>query len=119
MVFHKGKSGEVYNIGGRNEQKNIDIINKLIRIVSIKTESPPENLSKLITFVKDRPGHDRRYAIDPSKMEKELGWTPATGFEEGLSDTVGWYLANRPWWSRILSGQYMDYYKLQYGEKIS
>lgn len=119
MVFHKGKSGEVYNIGGRNEQKNIDIISKLVRIVAKKTESPLENFTRLITFVKDRPGHDRRYAIDPSKMEKELGWTPSISFEEGLSDTVGWYLANRPWWSRILSGEYLGYYKLQYGEKIS
>jgi dTDP-glucose 4,6-dehydratase len=117
IVFQKGKAGEVYNIGGKNEQKNIDIVRKLLMAIARKTGASEEGLLKLISFVKDRPGHDRRYAIDPSKMEREFGWRPETGFEEGISKTVEWYLANRGWWERILSGDYRTYYEMQYGKR--
>ncbi len=118
-VFHRGRSGEVYNAGGNNELQNIDIVKRLLALVAAKTGTDVGQLLDLITFVKDRPGHDRRYAIDPSKLERELGWTPETGFEEGLAHTVDWYLAHRPWWERIISGEYRDYYKTQYGERFS
>ena len=119
IVFHKGKSGEVYNIGGINEWQNIDIIRNLLMQVAEKTGKDRETLLNLISFVKDRPGHDRRYAIDPSKIKRELGWKPEIGFQQGLSLTVDWYLSNIKWWDRIISGEYMDYYKVQYGERIS
>jgi dTDP-glucose 4,6-dehydratase len=118
-VFHRGKSGEVYNAGGNNELQNIDIVKRLLGLVAAKTGSDAGQMLDLITFVKDRPGHDRRYAIDPSKLERELGWTPETGFEEGLANTVDWYFSHRAWWERIISGEYMDYYKMQYGERFS
>ena len=118
-VFHHGKSGEIYNAGGKKELQNIDIVTKLLSLVAEKTGRDKESLRHLITFVKDRPGHDRRYAIDPSKIERELGWTPETGFEEGLANTVDWYLSHRLWWERIISGEYRDYYKTQYGERFS
>ena len=118
-VFHRGKSGEIYNAGGKKELQNIDIVTKLLSLVAEKTGRDKESLRHLITFVKDRPGHDRRYAIDPSKIERELGWTPETGFEEGLANTVDWYLSHRLWWERIISGEYRDYYKTQYGERFS
>ena len=114
-----GKSGEIYNAGGKKELQNIDIVTKLLSLVAEKTGRDKESLRHLITFVKDRPGHDRRYAIDPSKIERELGWTPETGFEEGLANTVDWYLSHRLWWERIISGEYRDYYKTQYGERFS
>jgi len=117
IVFHKGRSGEVYNIGGRNEQKNIDIVRRLLAMVARKSGVPEEEMLKLISFVKDRPGHDRRYAIDPSKMEREFGWRPETSFEDGISKTVEWYLANRGWWERIISGEYRRYYEMQYGKR--
>ncbi len=109
IVLHKGKFGEVYNIGGHNEKCNIDIV-KLILHKLGKPES-------LITFVKDRPGHDRRYAIDASKIERELGWTPQETFETGIEKTIKWYLDNRKWWERILSGDYQKYYELQYEKR--
>lgn len=115
IVFHRGISGQVYNIGGRNEWCNIDIVRALVRDVAKKTGADPGCLEGLITFVEDRKGHDRRYAIDPSRIERELGWSHETGFEEGISATVDWYLSNTQWWERIISGEYMDYYKLQYG----
>ncbi|MBS1127251.1 MAG: rmlB [Nitrospirae bacterium] len=118
-VFHRGKSGEIYNAGGKKELQNIDIVTKLLSLVAEKTGRDKESLRHLITFVKDRPGHDRRYAIDPSKIERELGWTQETGFEEGLANTVDWYLSHRLWWERIISGEYRDYYKTQYGERFS
>ncbi len=118
-VFHRGISGEVYNAGGKNECRNIDIIKKLLTLVAEKTGRDKESLMHLMTFVKDRQGHDRRYAIDPSKMEKELGWKPETDFQEGLENTVDWYLSNQPWWERIISGKYMEYYKIQYGDRFS
>lgn len=117
IVFHNGRSGEVYNIGGRNEQRNIDIVKKLLVTVARKSGAAEEKLLKLITFVKDRPGHDRRYAIDPSKIERELGWRAETSFDEGAAKTVEWYLANRRWWERIISGEYRKYYEMQYGRR--
>ena len=117
-VFHRGISGEVYNVGGKNECRNIDIIKKLLTLIAKKTGRDRESLMKLITFVKDRQGHDRRYAIDPSKMEKELGWKPETDFQEGLENTVDWYLSSQSWWERIISGEYMKYYKIQYGDRF-
>jgi len=118
-IFHSAKAGEVYNIGGRNEQKNIDIIKSLLTAIAGKTGMDRDGLFKLITFVTDRPGHDRRYAIDPAKIETNIGWRPATGFEQGLAGTVDWYLANRPWWNRIISGEYREYYKNQYGDRLT
>lgn len=109
LVLHKGKPGEVYNIGGNNEWKNIDLVKFLLK----KLEKP----ESLITFVKDRPGHDRRYAIDSAKIERELGWKPRYTFEEGLSETIDWYLTHQPWWRRIMSGEYQDYYKKMYDER--
>jgi dTDP-glucose 4,6-dehydratase len=118
-IFHSAKTGEVYNIGGRNEQKNIDIIKSLLTTIAEKTGMERDGLFSLITFVTDRPGHDKRYAIDPAKIEATLGWRPETGFEQGLSGTVAWYLANRPWWNRIISGEYREYYKNQYGDRLT
>lgn len=118
MVFHRGKSGSVYNIGARNEQQNIALVRELLSIVADRTGKSRDAVLGLITFVKDRPGHDRRYAIDPSKIEQELGWRPGMDFREGLAHTVDWYLANRQWWSHILSGEYREYYALQYGGRM-
>lgn len=118
-VFHKGRAGDVFNIGGKNECANIDIIRRLLEIVAQKRDLDKEDLMKLIKFVKDRPGHDRRYALDPSKLETEIGWKAETNFEKGLSDTVEWYLSNRRWWENILSGEYRNYYKSQYGERFA
>jgi len=118
LVFHKARAGDVYNIGGRNEQKNIEIIKGLLIIIAEKTGMDREALLSLITFVKDRPGHDKRYAIDPTKIESTLGWKHETDFEQGLSETVDWYLANRAWWNRIISGEYLNYYASQYGERL-
>ncbi len=117
-VFLRGEAGKVYNVGGRNEQRNIDIIRLLLAKTAERTGSDVEDLMKLITYVKDRPGHDRRYAIDPSQIESELGWRAETAFGEGLAGTVDWYLANRPWWERIISGEYLEYYRVQYGERM-
>ncbi len=118
LVFHRAKAGDIYNIGGRNEQKNIDIIKSLLAIIAAKTGADKNALFSLITFVRDRPGHDRRYAIDPTKIETTLGWKHETDFDQGLSETVDWYLANRAWWNRIISGEYLDYYTSQYGERF-
>ncbi|MGF7118947.1 dTDP-glucose 4,6-dehydratase [Methanobacterium oryzae] len=109
LVLHNGKNGEVYNIGGNNEKKNIDIV-KLI----LQNLNKPESLIK---FVKDRLGHDRRYAIDSTKIQKNLGWKPKYTFETGIAETIEWYLDNREWWEGIKSGEYMDYYKKMYGNK--
>jgi dTDP-glucose 4,6-dehydratase len=108
-VFHKGTCGEVYNIGGHNEHSNIEIV-KLI----LKTLGKPESL---IQYVKDRPGHDRRYAIDATKIKKVLGWEPTITFDAGIQDTIQWYLENRPWWERIKSGEYQEYYHKMYGNR--
>ncbi|WKZ32487.1 MAG: dTDP-glucose 4,6-dehydratase [Thermodesulfobacteriota bacterium] len=124
-VLEKGMLGETYNIGGRNEKKNIEIVKLICSVLDRKAaegalkEYPFEgSREKLITFVKDRPGHDRRYAIDCSKMEKELGWAPAHCFEDGIAKTIGWYIANRDWWERIISGEYTKYFSLQYGGRL-
>ncbi len=109
VVLHKGTIGDVYNIGGHNEWKNIDIVQLIL-----KDLRKPESL---INFVKDRPGHDRRYAIDATKIKKELGWIPAHTFENGIQKTIRWYLDNRQWWERIVSGEYKKYYQLQYSER--
>jgi len=106
MVYEKGKTGEVYNIGASNEMPNITII-KLILAHLKKTED-------LIQYVDDRPGHDRRYAIDSSKIQNELGWKPQHSFESAISETIEWYIQNKNWWGRIISGEYQNYYKLQY-----
>jgi len=107
LILHKGTVGEIYNIGGHNEMRNIDIV-KLI----CKELDKPESL---ITYVKDRKGHDMRYAIDPSKIHRELGWLPETKFEEGIKKTIKWYLENRAWWEEIISGEYQNYYTRMYG----
>ncbi len=108
-VIGRGTAGELYNIGGNNEWKNIDIVRLLLRLLG-KPES-------LIRFVKDRPGHDRRYAIDASRIRKELGWEPSVTFEEGLARTVEWYLSREAWWRRIISGEYREYYRKMYEER--
>jgi dTDP-glucose 4,6-dehydratase len=109
LVFEKGKSGEVYNIGANNEMPNINIIKLILKILG-----KPETL---IQYVKDRPGHDRRYAIDASKIENELGWKPSFNFETAIDYTIKWYLENQQWWERIISGDYQKYYSLQYSAK--
>ncbi len=113
-IFHNGKTGETYNIGGENEWKNLDLIHLLCKIMDKKMGKPEGSSEKLITFVKDRAGHDLRYAIDSSKLTRDLGWSPSVSFEEGLEKTVDWYLANREWMERIISGDYARYYEEQY-----
>lgn len=113
-VFHKGRIGETYNIGGFNEWKNIDLAKLLCRIMDGKLQRPEGTSEKLITHVKDRPGHDLRYAIDASKINKELGWQPSVTFEVGLESTVDWYLDNKRWLDQVTSGDYRNYYKKQY-----
>jgi len=113
-VFHEGKLGETYNIGGVNEWQNIDLIHVLCDIMDDKLGREKGKSRELITFVKDRPGHDKRYAIDASKIERELGWTPSVTFEEGLAITIDWYLENTEWIDRITSGAYQEYYQKQY-----
>jgi dTDP-glucose 4,6-dehydratase len=114
VIFHFGKNGETYNIGGHNEWKNIDLIHTLCDIMDKKLGREPGTNRKLITFVKDRAGHDLRYAIDSSKLQRELGWTPSLQFEEGLEKTVDWYLNNQSWMDEITSGDYKSYYEKQY-----
>ena len=109
LILHNGKDGEVYNIGGHNEKTNLDVV-KII----LKEIGKPESL---ITYVKDRAGHDMRYAIDPSKIKKELGWEPITLFNDGIKRTVQWYLNNRFWWENIISGDYQYYYEKMYGNR--
>lgn len=113
-IFHQGKPGEIYNIGGNNEWKNIDLVNLLCRVMDKKLGREDGSSAKLITFVKDRPGHDLRYAIDPSKLIAETGWRPETTFEVGLEKTVDWYLTNQQWLKNVTSGQYLQYYSSMY-----
>jgi len=114
LVFHKGKIGETYNIGGFNEWQNIDLVKLLCQIMDNKLNLPAGTNEKLITFVKDRPGHDLRYAIDASKINNELGFKPSVTFEEGLELTIEWYLANTEWLQNVTSGDYKKYYEKQY-----
>ncbi|GEP92471.1 dTDP-glucose 4,6-dehydratase [Chitinophaga terrae (ex Kim and Jung 2007)] len=113
-IFHNGKIGEKYNIGGFNEWKNIDLIQLLCQIMDKKLNRAPGTSAQLITFVKDRAGHDLRYAIDATKLNKELGWSPSLQFEEGLEKTVDWYLQNEEWLNHVTSGAYQQYYNEQY-----
>ena len=114
LVYHKGKMGETYNIGGFNEWKNIDLVQLLCRLMDEKLDRPFGTSEKLITFVKDRPGHDLRYAIDAGKIHKELGWEPMVTFEQGLGKTIDWYLGNQEWLEHVTSGDYREYYRKQY-----
>lgn len=109
IVMRKGRIGEVYNVGGHNERTNIDVVRTILRVLD-KPES-------LITYVTDRPGHDMRYAIDPTKIHNELGWLPATSFDNGIQSTIKWYLDNRSWWEHILAGDYQNYYEEMYGNR--
>lgn len=111
LIIHNGRVGEVYNIGGHNEMKNIDIVKIIIKELG-KDES-------LIKFVEDRKGHDRRYAIDPTKIHNELGWLPETMFADGIQKTIRWYLDNRDWWSEIISGEYREYYDKMYKDRLA
>jgi dTDP-glucose 4,6-dehydratase len=113
-IFHRSEKGETYNIGGNNEWKNIDLINLLCTIMDKKLNRSPGTSASLITFVKDRAGHDMRYAIDSSKLQKELGWSPSLTFEEGLERTVEWYLSNEEWLKNVTSGEYLNFYEQQY-----
>jgi dTDP-glucose 4,6-dehydratase len=110
LVLHNGRDGEVYNVGGNNERTNIHIVKTILEQLG-KPES-------LIKYVKDRPGHDRRYAIDATKLRTELGWKPKYTFETGIKQTIDWYLNNQEWWQKIISGEYQDYFKSQYGDRL-
>lgn len=118
VIFHGGKNGETYNIGGRNEWRNIDLVKTLCRLMDDKLDRPAGSAEQLITYVTDRPGHDARYAIAPDKLEAELGWKPSLTFEEGLSLTIDWYLAHPEWIEHVQSGAYRDYYEEQYGQRL-
>ena len=109
LVMRKGREGEIYNVGGHNERTNLEVVKTILRELG-KPES-------LITYVKDRPGHDRRYAIDPTKIHSELGWLPTTSFDEGIKKTIRWYLENQKWWKDILAGDYQNYYEKMYGNR--
>ena len=109
LVMRKGREGEIYNVGGHNERTNLEVVKTILRELG-KPES-------LITYVKDRPGHDRRYAIDPTKIHSELGWLPTTSFDEGIKKTIRWYLENQKWWKDILVGDYQNYYEKMYGNR--
>ena len=109
LIIHKGKVGEVYNIGGHNERTNLQVVQTILKALD-KPES-------LIKYVKDRPGHDRRYAIDPTKIHNELGWLPETKFADGIKKTIQWYLDNKEWWETIISGEYQNYYEKMYSNR--
>ena len=110
LIIRNGRVGEVYNIGGHNERNNLDVVKTILRQLG-KPES-------LITFVGDRKGHDLRYAIDPTKIHDELGWLPTTGFDDGIRQTIEWYLENEAWWKKIISGEYQQYYEKMYGNRV-
>lgn len=117
LVYHKGKNRESYNIGGFNEWKNIDLVKELCRQMDEKLGRKNGESEKLTTFVKDRPGHDLRYAIDATKIKEELGWEPSVTFKEGLSKTIDWYLENQDWLERVVNGEYLKYYEKQYANQ--
>ena len=117
LIFHEGQSGETYNIGGGNEWRNIDLVRLIVRTTDRLLGRPEGASERLITYVTDRAGHDLRYAIDFSKLRRELGWEPAFRFEEGIEQTVRWYLENREWMERITSGEYEHYYEQMYGNR--
>ena len=114
MIYHEGKNHETYNIGGFNEWKNIDLVKELCQQMDEKLDNEAGTSENLITFVKDRPGHDLRYAIDATKINKELGWEPSVTFPQGLSKTIDWYLNNKEWLENVTSGDYKKYYDNQY-----
>ena len=113
-IYHKGKVGDTYNIGGFNEWQNINLVKLLCQQMDTKLGRAAGESEKLITYVKDRPGHDLRYAIDASKINRELGWKPTVTFEQGLEKTIDWYLSNEEWLQRVTSGAYQEYYEKQY-----
>ena len=117
LIFHQGKTGDTYNIGGFNEWKNIDLVKLMCKLMDEKLGNPTGTSEQLITYVKDRPGHDRRYAIDASKINNELGWKPSVTFEEGLALTIDWYFENADWLKQVTSGDYQQYYEKVYGGK--
>lgn len=117
LIFHQGKTADTYNIGGFNEWKNIDLIRVLIRTVDHLLGNAPGTSEHLITYVTDRAGHDLRYAIDSTKLQRELGWEPSLQFEEGIEKTVRWYLDNQEWLDQVTSGEYQNYYRKMYGTK--
>lgn len=117
LIFHKGRLGESYNVGGINEWKNIDLIHELCKIMDKKLNRRNGESAELITFVKDRAGHDLRYAIDCSKLQNELGWAPSLNFETGLEKTVDWYLNNEQWLNNVTTGGYLSYYESQYSKR--
>lgn len=117
LVFHDGKDGETYNIGGFNEWKNIDLVKLLCTQMDEKLGNTNGTSQQLITYIKDRPGHDRRYAIDASKINKELGWKPTVTFEQGLSETIDWFLENKTWLDNVTSGNYQNYYQSMYNNR--
>lgn len=117
-ILHNGIPGEIYNIGARNEKTNIETTQFLLKKISELLNLNENELLELIIFVQDREGHDRRYSIDPSKIEQSLRWKPDVSFEEGITETIKWYIYNKQWWQRIFSGEYMQYYKTQYGKRL-
>ncbi|QXP51184.1 dTDP-glucose 4,6-dehydratase [Cellulophaga sp. HaHa_2_1] len=114
LAFHKGENRETYNVGGFNEWKNLDLVKLLCKLMDTKLKRPTGDSEKLITYVKDRPGHDLRYAIDASKINKELGWKPSVTFEQGLEKTIDWFLQNQDWLDNVTSGDYKEYYSKMY-----
>lgn len=117
LIFHKGRNGETYNIGGNNEWTNIDLIRVVCKTMDKKLNRDEGSSEQLITFVKDRAGHDMRYAIDSSKLQTELNWKPSLQFEEGIEKTINWYLENEDWLSNVTTGDYLNYYKEQYSDR--
>ncbi|MEY3983075.1 MAG: dTDP-glucose 4,6-dehydratase [Bacteroidota bacterium] len=117
VIYHQGRIGETYNIGGNNEWKNIDLVHKLCEIMDRKLNRSAGESASLIQFVADRSGHDFRYAINANKLARELGWTPSVNFDEGFEQTIDWYLSNESWLEHVTSGAYRDYYAAMYGER--